>query len=63
MSLPYETILLARQLVEREMRGAFPEGAAIADRPVAPEPPRLNRTRTFTAAVLHRAADAVAPAC
>ena len=60
--LPLGTLLVAHRLTERELASARP------DAPVVPfhEPARprghLFRTRSATAAVLHRAAHRIAPA-
>ncbi len=63
-TLPLATILVARQIADRELGSALPHA------PVQPHPaalaarrsPTLRRTRTATATVLQRAASRISPA-
>ena len=47
---------------EREVLSARPGAPVVAERPTAARRPRLERSRSGLATVLHRAADRVAPA-
>ena len=53
-------VLVGQQSLLRELHSARPDAPVIAS--AEPSPARLRRTRTVTAAALHRAAHRVAPA-
>jgi hypothetical protein len=62
-TLPLGTLLVARQIADRELGSALPHAPVVPDRPrAARRGPTLRRTRTVTATVLHRAAHRIAPA-
>ena len=62
-TLPLATIIVARQLAERELGSALPHAPVVPDRPrAAGRGPTLRRTRTVTATALHRAAHRISPA-
>jgi hypothetical protein len=62
-TLPLSTIIVARQIAERELGSALPHAPVVPDRPRADRRgPALRRTRTATATVLHRAAHRISPA-
>ena len=51
-----------RAAAEREVLSARPDAPVAAEQPAPARRPRLARSRTGLASVLHRAADRVAPA-
>jgi hypothetical protein len=59
-TLPIGTLIVAQQATRSELHSARPH-APVVTGPPRPEP-RLRRTRTVTASVLHRAASRVSPA-
>lgn len=61
-TLPLSTIIVARQIAERELASARPHAPVVPHREPARSRPRMRRTRTATAAALHRAAHRIAPA-
>ena len=62
-TLPIATIIVARQIAERELGSALPHAPVVPDRPrAAGRAPTLRRTRAATATVLHRAAHRISPA-
>jgi hypothetical protein len=62
-SLPLTTIIVARQLADREMGSALPHAPVVPHRPRAARRGRtLRRTRTVTATALQRAAHRISPA-
>jgi hypothetical protein len=56
-------VIVVQQLADRELRSAMPGAPVVPHRPAVSARPRLRRTRTVTAAALHRAATRIAPAC
>lgn len=54
------SVLVGQQAALRELHSARPDAPVVAHRSAAR--PRLRRTRSVTAAALHRAAHRVAPA-
>jgi len=62
-TLPLSTIIVARQIAERELASARPDAPVVPHRSRAVRRgPTLRRTRTATATVLHRAAHRISPA-
>ncbi len=64
-TLPLTTIIVARQVMERELGSALPHAPVVPDHPAAAAAPGravLHRTRLRTATVLQRAAARIAPA-
>jgi hypothetical protein len=62
-TLPLSSIIVARQIAEREFGSARLDAPVVPDRPRADRRgPTLRRTRTATATVLHRAAHRISPA-
>ena len=61
-TLPLSSVIVARQIAERELRSARPDAPVVPYRAPARSRPRMRRTRTATAYVLHRAAHRIAPA-
>ena len=60
-TLPLGTVLVAQQLVQRELGSALPHAPVVAHHE-RPARPALRRTRTVTATALHRAAARISPA-
>ncbi|HEX8972682.1 hypothetical protein [Oryzihumus sp.] len=52
-----------RAAAEREVLSARPGAPVVVEQPAPARRPRLERSRTGLASVLHRTADRVAPAC
>jgi hypothetical protein len=62
-NLPLATLIVARQIAERELGSARPHAPVVPDRPRSTgRGPTLRRTRSATATVLHRAAHRISPA-
>ncbi|MGZ4630110.1 MAG: hypothetical protein ACXVYY_14195 [Oryzihumus sp.] len=51
-----------RAVAEREVLSARPDAPVVVEQPAPARRPRLERSRTGLASVLHHAADRVAPA-
>ncbi len=62
-TLPLASILVVRQIAERELTSALPHAPVVPHRsPAARTRGPLRRTRVATATVLHRAASRISPA-
>jgi hypothetical protein len=62
MSMPLSSVIVVRQIAERELSSALPSAPVVPHRVKRRSAPPLRRTRTATASVLVRAARRIAPA-